>query len=416
MTDFPAADATPIAGSLLNAMWSASGMRRTLLALSATASLIGGVQPAAAQYTGTYFVPGLNESSDIWTTTGTPDRLAGRVFLGERRLPSLVSHKDIHTQTGQLAGIVRGEPSGWNFYFVGHSMGGVISRNMLISADPAINTAPRIAGIVTVASPNRGAPVAEKASVYDPRTTLGLIEGFLHTIKYLIVNPLLGAIDALASWLVRHKLDEGLFDKLNATAKLLQIEGAKDLRPSSPSMQRIGGTADGAPHAAVWGVVPQRYSWARIAASREYESPEAQVRTLKQVRALFLVCRSFFYNAIIKTGTGKMCARGDRAIGGFDEKWKEWTHFSHAPSSPIDGLLPEETLRYPFEGNPGKQLRANGNEDHYSIQWRDPGVIRIGDAMLAAGMRQADSPPPPPDDPPPFGGGCANPQQLVCDP
>jgi hypothetical protein len=108
--------------------------------------------------------------------------------------------------------------------------------------------------------------------------------------------------------------------------------------------------------------------------------------------------------------------KGDRAIGGFDEKWKEWTHFGSAPNSATDGLLPVETLRYPFEGNPGKQLRANGNEDHYSIQWRDPGIIRIGDAMLAAGMRQADPPPPPPDDPPPSGGGCANPQQLVCDP
>ena len=415
MTDFAAANAPPIAGSLPGAVWTARGMRRTLLTLSATASLFGGVQPAAAQYTGTYFVPGLNESSDIWTTKGTPDRLAGRIFLGERRLPSLVSHLEINTQSGQLAGLVRGEPSGSRFHFVGHSMGGVISRNLLLSADPAINTAPQIAGIVTVASPNRGAPVAENASVYDPRTTLGLIEGFLHTIKTAIINPVLGAIDALASWFVRHKLDEGLFDRLNTTAKILQIPGAKDLRPSSPNMQRIGGTADGAPHAAVWGVVPQRYAWARIAASREYESPEAQVRTLKQVRAALLVCRSLLYNAIIKTGTGKMCARGDRAIGGFDEKWKEWTHFSYAPSSPTDGLLPEETLRYPFEGDPGKQLRANGNEDHYSIQWRDPGIIRIGDGMLAAGMRQADPPPPPPDEPPP-GGGCANPGQIICDP
>jgi hypothetical protein len=73
MTDFPAANATPIAGSLPNAMWSASGMRRTLLTLSATASLIGGVQPTAAQYTGTYFVSGLNESRTSGPQQGTPD-------------------------------------------------------------------------------------------------------------------------------------------------------------------------------------------------------------------------------------------------------------------------------------------------------------------------------------------------------
>ena len=294
-------------------------------------------------------------------------------------------------------------------------MGGPVARNLLLSSDAGINTADRVAGIVTVASPNIGAPVAAQASEYDPRTTLGKIEGFIRTIITGTFHPLAGILDALLADFINDKLDRELFSKLKEAAKGLNVPGAIDLKPSSPNIQRIGGAPDGAPHAAAWGTVPQQYSWARIANSREFKSPEEMLRTVKQGRTKLRVCRAILYNAIIKTGSGKACAVGDRAIGGFDEKWKEWVHFSSNRNSPTDGLLPEETLRYPLEADPRKQLRASGNEDHYSIVWRDPGVIRIGDGMLAAMMRPADAPPPPPDEPPPSG-GCADPRQLVCDP
>jgi pimeloyl-ACP methyl ester carboxylesterase len=395
----------------------ARGLRSTPLAI-VVASLMAAAGPASAQYTeytGTYFVPGLNETSAIWNQAYTPGRLGGRIHLGQTRVPNLTSYRELDYQSRELAGIVRSEAAGTRFYFVGHSMGGPISRNLLLSPDAGINTAGKIAGIVTVASPNIGAPVAAQGSEYDPRTTLGKIEGFIRTIITGALHPLAGIVDALLADYVNDKLDRDLFSKLKEAAKGLSVPGAIDLKPSSPNIQRIGGAADGAPHAAVWGTVPQQYSWARIAGSREFKSPEAMLQTVKKGRTHLRICRAILYNVIIKTGAGKACAVGDRAIGGFDEKWKEWVHFSSNRNSPTDGLLPEETLRYPFEGDPGKQLRASGNEDHYSIVWRDPGVIRIGDGMLAAKMRPADAPPPPPDNPPPTG-GCADPTQLVCDP
>jgi pimeloyl-ACP methyl ester carboxylesterase len=389
-----------------------------IFASCVTASLAA-VHPASAQYStynGTYFVPGLNETSDVWTNQNTPTRLSSRVSLGAVRVPNLTNYREIDFQTQELANAVRGEPGGYTFYMIGHSMGGVTSRNLLLSPNPGINTASRIAGIVTVASPNRGAPVAEKAQQYDPRSTLGLIEGLIYTIKTGVLNLAFGALDAIASWYIRHQLDEGLFDKLNATAQGLKLPGAIDLKPSSPNIQRLGNASDAVPHAAVWGSVPQQYAWARLAASREFDSPEDKVHSVKRSRTIFRVCKAIFYNIIIKTGTGRVCASGDRAIGGFDEKWKEWTHFSNNQNSPTDGLLPEESLRYPFEGDPARQLRANGNEDHFSIVWRTPGVNRIGDGMFAARMRPASAPPPPPDPEDPPTGGCADPRQIICDP
>lgn len=381
-----------------------SAISRALLAPALLVAALA-AQPAQAQYAtyaGTYFVPGLNESSAVWTTMNTTGRLATRVDPGAVRLPNQSTLAPIDHQAGELAALVRGEAAGSTFFFVGHSMGGPVSRDVLLSSNPQINAAERVAGIVTVVSPNKGAPVAEKAQQYDPRTTLGLIEGLIHTIRLTIINPLLGLLDAILSAVVRTKLDEELFSKLNETAKALKSPGAIDLRPSSATIQFLGNTGDGVPHAAVWGTVPQRYSWVRLAASREYQNPEALVRKVRSNRSSLKLCAAIFYNVIIKTGTGKACRTGERAIGGFDDRWKEWVHFSNARNTPTDGLLPEETLRYPLEYDEGRQLRANGTEDHYSIMWRDPGVYRIGDGMLAARMRPAAPPPEPdPSEPPP---------------
>ena len=340
--------------------------------------------------------------------------MAQRVQLGTRRLPNTTSLAPIDFQTKELAGIVRSESSGSSFFFVGHSMGGLLSRNLVLSPDASINTAGRVAGIVTVVTPNRGAPVTAQARKYDPRTNLGLIEGFIHTIRVAKFQPLVGLLDAIVAAYVRDKLDKELFSKLNEAAKGLNTPGAEDLKPTSPTIQRLGGTSDSRPHAAVWGTVPQRYSWARIAASREFRSPESQVRDLQKGRSKLRVCRKIFYNAIIKTGTGKACATGDRAIGGFDKRWKEWTHFSGSLTTPTDGLLPEETLRYPLESDPAKQLPIR-DEDHFSVLWRTPGVKRIGDGMLVARMRPVTTTSPPPSQPPPPG-GCSDPSQIVCNP
>jgi len=379
-----------------------SATARALLAPAVLAAALT-ARPAEAQYatySGTYFVHGMNETSAVWTTKNTTGKLAARVDPGAVRVPNTNSLAPLDYQAGELAGMVRGEAAGSTFFFVGHSMGGPVSRNVLLSPNPQINAASRVGGIVTVVAPNKGAPVAEKAQHYDPRTTLGMVEGLIYTIRRIILAPLWGLLDALASAFVYYKLDQELFKKLEETAKGLKTPAAIDLRPSSPTIQFLGNTGDGVPHAAVWGTVPQQYSWARLAASRDYESPEGLVRKVRTNRAMMKVCAAVFYNVIIKTGTGKACRTGERAIGGFDERWKEWVHFSHAPNTPTDGLLPEETLRYPLEYNTGRQLRANGHEDHFSIMWRDPGVNRIADGMLAAGMRPAA--PPPPQEPEPY--------------
>jgi pimeloyl-ACP methyl ester carboxylesterase len=378
-----------------------SAKSRALLAPALAAAALA-ARPAEAQYatyTGTYFVHGLNETSAVWTTKNTTGRLATRVDPGAVRLPNTNALASIDHQAGELAAMVRGEPTGSTFFFVGHSMGGPVSRDVLLSSNPQINAAERVAGIVTVVSPNKGAPVAEKAQQYDPRTTLGLIEGLIYTIRIAIINPLAGLLDAILSAFIRTKLDQELFSKLEERVKGLKAPAAIDLRPSSPTIQFLGNTGDGVPHAAVWGTVPQQYSWARIAASAEYKSPEAMVRSVRSNRSTMKLCAALFYNVIIKTGTGKACRTTERAIGGFDDRWKEWVHFSYARNTPTDGLLPEETLRYPLEYDSGRQLRANGEEDHFSIMWRDPGVYRIGDGMLAARMRPAAPPPAPEPDP-----------------
>lgn len=397
-----------------------SAMARALLAPVVLVAALA-ARPAEAQYanyTGTYFVHGLNETSAVWTDRNTTGRLATRVDPGAVRLPNTNSLAPIDHQAGELAGMVRGEGAGSTFYFVGHSMGGPVSRDVLLSSNPQINAAERVAGIVTVVSPNKGAPVAEKAQQYDPRTTLGLIEGLIHTIRITIINPLLGLLDAILSAVLRTKLDQELFSKLNETAKGLKTPGAIDLKPGSPTIQFLGNRGDGVPHAAVWGTVPQQYSWVRLAASREYQNPEELVRKVRSNRSNLKLCAAIFYNIIIKTGTGKACRTGERAIGGFDDRWKEWVHFSYARNSPTDGLLPEETLRYPLEYDAGRQLRANGTEDHFSIMWRDPGVNRIADGMLAARMRPAAPPPPtepdPYEPPPPNCGNDLRFQYEVC--
>ena len=105
------------------------------------------------------------------------------------------------------------------------------------------------------------------------------------------------------------------------------------------------------------------------------------------------VCRALAYNFIIKTSLGKTCHGVDRALGGLDDRWNDWTHGSNK-RAPFDGFLPNDHTRYPgTEASSPVNLAVPG-ANHFTIAFHSNGVEGVKSGMRQIGMRPVNTTPP----------------------
>lgn len=368
-------------------------MRRSFgYAAMLLAGLTLSARPARAQYLsydGTFFFHGLGDPFR-WTTKGSPDQMATRIELGGRR-PTPFASNALETvdniareyKNGPLAAYAGKD------VLVGHSMGGVIARDLVLNTDPTVNAAGRVAGIVSVASPHYGAPVAN----YDASLDLGpaslTIVNFLNEIGTVRITGMAGLIDAVAGSLLRTFVENVLFNEIKAgVTKIISngSAGAKDLRTSSPTIARLSGASDALPHANVYGIISKQdavfYLWSGL----KYGDGRSAVRNKNIVRGTARVCRAIFYNIIIKTRTGRVCHETDRALGQLDERWNYWTHGPNKGTS-FDGFLPSDYTRYPGMATNSSTNIAVTGVNHFTITFYAAGLDGVAAAMRAIGMR-----------------------------
>lgn len=104
-----------------------------------------------AQNKNAYWVHGLNDTNSAWQHYAT-------IFEAERRMnssrPSYQSSLGVSSSTSSLTNAI---PVNSQNYAIGHSMGGVVLRNLDRVSSPSSR---RIHGLITVASPNTGAGIA----------------------------------------------------------------------------------------------------------------------------------------------------------------------------------------------------------------------------------------------------------------
>ncbi len=362
--------------------------RLALLVFCALAAFSG---PAAAQLQypeGTFFLNGLNERSR-WSDYDIGGRLNQRVDLGPYRYTELSTHQPVATQSRELREWYLDSRSGKGV-LVGHSMGGVVARDAVLNPDGSINSADKVAGIVSVVSPHQGAPIAANARRIDGISGKQLIEGFLHTIITAKLNPITGLVDLAAST-VLHALIENVF--VNGVKKfVVEVFGdrfglnaaADDLKPGSATMQRLGSTSDYVEHASVYGTIPKRNMVYELVAGMNYQDAHGFIKKKNIGRGMLKGCKLIFYNIIVKSAVGHSCHVGDRAIGSLEERWVDWTG---AKNDQADGLLPRSTMLYPGESEGSTRNVHVPGQNHFSIVYRDAGLDGVARGMHRIGMR-----------------------------
>lgn len=383
-------------------------LRRTVrshakpITLAATAALLS--IPAGAQqvqYDGTFFLHGINDNSARWTTKASPDRIANQVDVGQyRATPDLAGYETVAYQAKQLKnGIFPSYDGAYPLkksVFAGLSMGGMVARDVLLDPDLTVSSPAHVGGIITIASPHRGAPIAENATkidFYNPSQSI--VEGFLDVLKSRLTSPASGLSSIAGSILTSFATDV----VLNTVKKMvtdrfgLNNAAAKDLRPSSATIARLRDATDNVPHANVIGIIPKRNAVYRVASGVNYGDGETLIHRKNQVKSVTKACTQIFYNAIVKTGLGKKCHALDKFIGSVDDRWNDWTH-GPDKSTPFDGFLPKDYTVYPGipESDP-RYIQVQG-ENHMTIQFHQPGVDGISLAMIRIGMRPAQAQPP----------------------
>ena len=377
---------------------SVSRLARGLRALRALAprvmalvALLGTAASAQLTYNRTVFLHGLNDPYR-WTGQNSYGQIGQVVNLGANGAATPYSSDPAATIDNQSLSIRNSyfpNYSGKNV-LVGHSLGGQVARNLLVSTDGSINVSGQIAGIVTVASPNFGAPIEAAARTWDPVTGQDIVNGFFQHLGANVLNPG-GWLGALAASVVNAFINNIVTNVVKQTvAKLAgaNLPGAVDLTPTGATMTRLKNTIDNLPHAAVNGSIPRGDAVYYLASGMNWGDGRSAVRNKNTVRSILRVCRTIGYNIIVHTGWGRACFLGDRALGGVDDLWWKWTHQGADQSAAFDGLLPADYTRYPGSAvNAAMNIQSTG-ENHFTIAFHPNGLQSVEQGMFFIGMSQ----------------------------
>jgi len=368
----------------------------SLAALTPLAAPAAAQQPQLSGYDRTLFIHGFNDTPCRWQTfyssdcgfakrVDAPDSIRKRnVSLKQVELPWLSSREVVATQASQLNSWFLS--SGNHDVLVALSMGGVVSRYAYFNGAPAGS----VRGIVTIASPHQGAPIAQALpSVHSYvrmmfRRMDSSILGF-SIFGNVFVRYVAGTI--LGEIFIHYWLDDKLELRLGSGTPAMQ-----DLRLDSRTILDYKDRADGLPHANVYGTVDRQYAWLRLIYASKFKDDEAEnaVHNLKKTRNVLKSCEKIGWFMVVTIGVARACRAAGHTIDEFDDQWRSWTNGPDGKNADFDGFIPNVRQRYPGTAltSPGN-FRAMG-VNHMNIQYARAGTEQIAQAMRWIGMDRAD--------------------------
>jgi pimeloyl-ACP methyl ester carboxylesterase len=249
------------------------------------------------QYDATTFVPGLGASASFWTRRNTIGNLGQVVVLKDVRNANPYTLGSIADQSWQVRAYYAS--SGRNVY-VGHSLGGLVGRHAAF-AEPG-----RAAGILTVASPHRGAPIADNAPAvvnYFAATAVSVAAAFVHGLLGVTAGSVPdavahGLLEAVVIWWLRNTFP-------------VSAPAVSDVTTFSPAVAALN-RPDDFPHASVYGVIDRRLAWMKTAlsAANKDESFPTWEKVYKATVNIFRGCAILGFFAIVRPDRGWQCLKG----------------------------------------------------------------------------------------------------------
>ncbi len=373
-------------------------MRRSFLAGLCAVALFSVAASAQLSYDYTVFVHGFNDGPARFQTPNTAGLLSVFVNLKTPEFPSLNGQLTIDQQADNLFSALSGD-AGAPHILVGHSMGGLTSRSMYF-LHPQL-----VAGIVTVATPHQGAPIADNATLVSGYAA-DQVTDYFENVTLILLRPTpasilsVGAvaiIQFLAHNYISDKVQRYLDDQFG-----VKSAGLIDLKTTSPTVARLNNSTDGLPHANVLGTIGRRNAIWRLAFSSLYADAQfdGAMHQKNKVKSVVKACRQIGWNFIIRTAVGNMCNQIDNALGSIDDRWAFWTMGlaeKRDPNATFDGLVPTSHSRYPGTSltDPNVNFYAT-TVNHLNIQYNSVGIREIANAMIKIGAELPPPPPPPP--------------------
>ena len=380
----------------------------------------GQPRAAAAQalaYTHTDFVHGFASSREIWTEpraelgASTRDYVGARVPLGRVLLPAYPVTARYDSALANVSRYVY-YPAG-RHVLVGHSLGALTARGAYlgltgVAPDQAAAVRAGIAGIIAVAAPHRGAPIADNADA---------AKGMLLDTQRRVNDALAAAKVPIALWTflvgsAAGGTGAGLFggtaafvliDKevgnqrisVDDVARLTTVPSLLDLGPQDAAITRLNAsTADAAiPRANIVGRIPTKHALLRLQETMNGTPYADQVEKLRKARLLFHGCKYVGYYTLVMSRTARRCGFALRVLDRVDDSWVRYTIGNGGRS--FDGVVPTERSEYPGLTDPLFKLPVVEGANHFSIYQTRSGADRIVDAMRLLRMNGAQATPAP---------------------
>ncbi|MEX1186630.1 MAG: alpha/beta fold hydrolase [Gemmatimonadaceae bacterium] len=355
--------------------------------IAAGSTMLAG-QPAQAQlaYDRTVFLHGGNGTPNTWLAGSTPTRLAATIVLGTNsyRVPDLLGKFSVASQSARLRDSLN-VYQGLNV-LIAHSMGGLVARTAYI------NNSANIAGIVTVASPHQGMPLANnfvlikafaldaQRRVQDAWFAIGQMTGY---ISYIIAGSRL-PLDQITQFIEGAESD-ALYDLKVGSTTILNLNGYTSDQPS---------------RANVYGTIPHQNAVFRMGLSSQGSDAEfAQfVKDRNTLVTVFQTCKFIGYITIIGHVAGRQCSYARKMLRRVDDRWGRYATMIETQGTnyqrPFDGLVPNERSVYPGLSFSDRRLNFQANmANHSNITYSSVGVQQIANAMAAIGMQVVQPPP-----------------------
>lgn len=374
-----------------------------VLAGAALSSLSARDAAAQLQYTNTTFLNGYASDSTIWTRRypdlGVPtpqEYLAQSVVLRTVGNPNV---NDSFTYYPQRSRVVPFFVSGTQHVLVGHSLGALIARGLYV--DNAV-PAPNITGIVAVAAPHQGAPLADNAETtrrffadVQRRVNAGLAAASIPFEILAFFSPpnLRPIFVEFASFVIQKTSGQNI--NLDNLLSLTMVPVLPDLRPDSAVIQSLNrNLADAAiPHANIYGSIPLKYATLRLKLAGENNDAgfDAAVSKQKDGLTLFKACKYVGYGTIIGGGAARKCAYAAKVLKRVDDRWVLYVNGADANGRPkqvpFDGVVPNERSRYPGGLTNLKYDQLVPGANHLNIYKTQQGLREVANGMLRIGMQ-----------------------------
>jgi len=268
-------------------------------------------------------------------------------------VPSLQWRQNISQQAADLQG--RASVVGVNALFIGHSMGGLVSRKVG-QANPTYPGS-LVKGVVTIDSPHQGLVIAKALNWVDYQNLINNLRSSAF-VKYCGNNFLGCLLDAAAGEGAASDISTS-FDPANGSAA--------DLQPNSAGLQSLAGANEPFIRGGVQNTIDGRFKWARLYGDRDHNPEEPYGgRWYQRVTSQFFLTMRHCHNAWWFPGSS-LCGKVYSTILHIDEVFERHIDPTHAGS---DGIVTYPSQIYPNTPStvgPPRNFRIVDGDSHVGV-------------------------------------------------